>query len=154
MQHFSYAGERAVRNAAVLFRSLYNDHEASSYNHVINLLTAHLRESPRRQEALDALRALRKWKGEVLRMPGVAVSINGEDLMPEKLIDLWLHGRYLHKGNAKSDLIDSLPFAVVLQGEFMGAMQRLSHVFWVGRNVVKPILAEPSLLPAAPTAIS
>jgi len=154
LQHFEYPGERAVRDTAVVFRPLYNDHEASSYNHVIKLLSEHIRESPRRQEALDALRALRKWKGEVLRMPGVAFNINGDDLTPEKLIDLWLHGRYLHKGNAKSDLIDALPFAALLQSEFMDVMYRLSHVFWVGHNVAKLVLAAPSLLPAPAIASS
>jgi len=148
-QEWEYPGERAVREVAVIFRPLYNDHEPSSYNHVIKLLSGHVCESARRQEALDELRKLRKWKTEVLRMSGVAFNINGEDLTPEKLIDLWLHGRYLHKGNENSDQIDAFPFAGMLQSEFMGAMERLSHVFWVGRNVVQPILTTPSLLPAA-----
>jgi hypothetical protein len=138
-----------VREVAVLFRPLYNDHEASSYNHALKLLSRRVGESPSRQEALDALRDLRKWKGEVLRMPGVAFNVNGEDLTPGKLIDLWLHGRYLHKGNANSDLLDSLPFAAVLQSEFMSLMYNLSQVFWIGRNVVAPILSTPALLPVA-----
>lgn len=32
--------------------------------------------------------------------------------------------------------------------EFLRAIHMLSQVYWVGRNVVKPILATPSLVPA------
>jgi hypothetical protein len=41
-------------------------------------------------------------------MRGIAITMNGKDLSSEDLIDLWLHGHYLHKGN--ESLIGSTRF--------------------------------------------
>jgi hypothetical protein len=73
-----------------------------------------------------------------------------EDLTPEVLIDLFLHGKYLHKGNEKSDKLDAWPLAQVAQQVFFGAMTSLSEVYWVGRNVVAEVLKVPTILNAAP----
>lgn len=59
----------------------------------------------------------------------MAININGENLSPERLIALWLHGRYLHKANEKSAVIDAFPVPAILKSDFMSAMHRLSHVF-------------------------
>jgi hypothetical protein len=150
VQTWSYPGERAVRNAAVVFRPLYKDGEGASYARTMKLLTGHVADGRDKDEALGQLRDLRKWKAEALQIRTMAFNVNGEDLTPARLIDLWLHGKYLHKGNEKSDFLDALPHAAMLQAEFMDAMHRLARVFWVGRNVVVAVLSEPTLLPAAP----
>jgi hypothetical protein len=51
-----------------------------------------------------------------------------EELTPEVLIDLLLHGRYVHKGNEKSDKLDAWPLAHVAQQSFFDAMHGLSQV--------------------------
>jgi hypothetical protein len=68
------------------------------------------------------------------------------------LIDLFLHGKYLHKGNEKSDKLAAWPLAHLLQDSFFGAMKQLSQIYWVGRNVVAEVLKVPALLDHAPAA--
>jgi hypothetical protein len=161
----AYPGEEAVRAVVGLFRQLYAHHEPTSYHQIFKLLSrhAHNRESEHRDTATAELRALRDWEKEALK-PTMALTwqharADGsiefeEDLTPEVLIDLFLHGKYLHKGNAKSDKLDAWPLAHVAQDSFFGAMTTLSHVYWVGHNVVAEVLKVPALLDAAPAASS
>jgi len=69
-----------------------------------------------------------------------------EELTPTVLIDLFLHGKYLHKGNEKSDKLAAWPLAHLLQDSFFGAIKQLSQIYWVGRNVVAEVLKVPALL--------
>lgn len=50
--------DEATRAVAGLFRSLYNDHERTSYISILKLLGqhAHEQESPRRSQAIEELR--------------------------------------------------------------------------------------------------
>ncbi len=156
-----YPGEEAVRAIVGLFRQLYNPHEPTSYHQTIKLLSrhAHERGSQHRDVAVAELRALREWQKDALR-PTIALKWQHarpdgsigyeEDLTPELLIDLFLHGKYLHKGNEKSDKLDAWPLAQVAQQSFFGAMTALSQVYWVGRNVVAEVLNAPALLNAGP----
>ena len=152
-----YPGEEAVRAVVGLFRQLYNHHEPTSYNSVLKLLGHHVneRDSAHRDEAIAELRALRGWEKEALRptmqliwqhtRPDGTV-VEEEELTPVVLIDLFLHGRYLHRGNEKSDKLDAWPMAHLAQQSFFEAMMTLSQVYWVGANVVKESLKVPALL--------
>lgn len=153
----TYPGEEAVRAIVGLFRQLYNHHEPTSYRQILKLLTKHAgeKEGSLREQAVEELRGLRAWEKEALR-PTVQLNmqttgpdgavVSAEELTPAVLIDLFLHGRYLHKGNEKSDKLNAWPLAHVAQHSFLGAIRSLSQVWWVGRNVVKEVLAEPRLL--------
>lgn len=153
----TYPGEEAVRAVVGLFRQLYNHHEPTSFHQILKLLSrhAHERGSEHRAAAVAELKALREWEKQALR-PTIALKwqharADGsiayeEDLTPEVLIDLFLHGRYLHKGNAKSDKLDAWPYAHLLQQSFFGAMIALSQVYWLGRNVVDQVVTAPSLV--------
>jgi len=145
-----YPGEEAVRAVVGLFRQLYNHHEPTSYDQIIKLLSrhAHERGSQHRDVAVAELKALREWEKDALR-PTIALKwqhaqpdgsiAHEEDLTPEVLIDLFLHGKYLHKGNDKSDKLDAWPLAHVAQQCFFGAMTALAEVYCVGRNVVAEV---------------
>lgn len=153
----TYPGEEAVRAVVGLFRQLYNHHEPTSYHQILKLLSRHSHErgSEHRDAAVAELKALREWEKEALR-PTIALKwqharsdgsiANEEDLTPEVLIDLFLHGKYLHKGNEKSDKLAAWPYAHLLQQSFFGAMIALSQVYWVGRNVVAQVVTVPSLV--------
>lgn len=154
-----YPGEEAVRAVIGLFRQLYNHREPTSYHQILKLLGRHANEraSPLRDAAVTQLKTLREWEKEALR-PTIALRwqharpdgsiAHEEDLTPEVLIDLFLHGKYLHKGNEKSDKLDAWPLAHLLQQSLFTAMFGLSQVYWVGRNVVTEVLKSPGLLTA------
>jgi hypothetical protein len=154
-----YPGEEAVRAVVALFRQLYNHQEPTSFHQILKLLGrhAHERASVHRDAATAELKALREWEKDALK-PTAALRwqhtgpdgsiVSEEDLTPEVLIDLFLHGKYLHKGNEKSDKLDAWPLGHVAQHSFFGAMAALSQVYWVGANVVREVLKEPSLLDA------
>jgi hypothetical protein len=143
--------DEATRAVAGLFRSLYTDHEPTSYNATLKLLSrhAHKHKSPRQREVIAELRSLRKLKTQALLSGGMTITSSGRELTPEVLIDVFLHGRYLHKDDEKMGTLEDFEGDVFLMFEFMGSLQRLSQVFWIGRNVVKPILGAPSLILAA-----
>jgi hypothetical protein len=156
MSTIDYPGEEAVRAVVGLFRQLYNHHEPTSYNSVLKLLGHHVneRDSAHREAAVAELRALRVWEKEALRPTMQLIwqhtrtdgTVEEEELTPAVLIDLFLHGRYLHRGNEKSDKLDAWPMAHLAQQSFFGAMMTLSQVYWVGANVVREILKVPALL--------
>jgi len=160
-----YPGEEAVRAVVGLFRQLYNRQEPTSYNQTLKLLGRHVhnRGGRHRDAASAELKALRKWEKDALR-PRIALKWQhcrpdgsvayDEDLTPEVLIDLFLHGHYLHKGNEKSDKLEAWPLAHLAQQSFFGAMRSLSQVYWVGANVVREVLKVPDLLDAKQPAAS
>jgi len=151
-QELDFAGDEAIHAVVGRFRQLYNRPEPTSYASILKLLGRHVheRESPLQREALDAIKELRKWEGEARDVKGgVEINVNGETMTGPILIDLFLHGHYLHKGNAKSDALDVFPLRAMLLSEFIRAMTVLMQVYWVGRNVVAQILETPSLLPKA-----
>ncbi len=143
--------DEAVRAVVPLFRQLYSDTEPTSYTSTIRLLSENVqrRDSPRRAEAIDALRALRRWKREAIKQQGLVIRSNGEELTIPILIELFLHGRFLHKDDDKVATLDMFQLEAMLMFEFLGAIKQLAQIFWVGRNVVRPILDTPSLLSGA-----
>lgn len=155
----AYPGEEAVRAVVGLFRQLYNHREPTSYHQALKLLGEHVhqRDSDHRSAATAELKALREWEKDALRPTvglhwqhrGLDGSVGSEELTPAVLIDLFLHGRYLHKGNEKSDKLDAWPLAHLAQHRFFGAMLDLARVWWVGRNVVSKVLAVPPLIDAS-----
>jgi hypothetical protein len=150
-QKLDYNGEEAIHAVVGRFRQLYNTRERSSYSQVLKLLGEHVhqRESPLQREALDALKELRTWEKDVRNAKsGIEINFNDEVLTGSVLIDMFVHGHYLHKGNELSDKLDAFPLRGILLSEFIRAMTMLIQVFWVGRNVVVEILKTPSLLPA------
>lgn len=156
-----YSGEESVRAVVGLFRQLYNHGEPTSYHQIVKLLSRHVHErgSEYRDAAGAELRALRQWEQDALRptmalkwqhaRPDGSIAYE-EEFTPAVLIDLFLHGKYLHKGNEKSDKLAAWPLAHVAQHAFFGAMRALSEVYFVGRNVVAEVLKVPALLDAAP----
>lgn len=140
--------EEAVYAVAALFRSLYLDHEPTSYNAILKLLSRSVRarESPTQREATDELRSLRRLKARALSAGMNTITSSGRELTPEVLIDVFLNTTYLHKDDTKMDALEDLQGDAFLMFEFLGAVQRLSQVFWVGRLVVSPILKTASLL--------
>jgi len=152
-----YPGEEAVRAVVGLFRQLHNHHEPTSYHQILKLLSrhAHERSSEHRDAAVAELKGLREWEKDALR-PTIALKwehvrpdgsiADAEDLTPAVLIDLFLHGKYLHKGNEKSDKLDAWPLAHVAQQVFFDAMINLSKVYWVGRNVAAEVVTVPGLV--------
>jgi hypothetical protein len=148
-QELDYNGEDAIHAVVGRFRQLYNRREPSSYDQILKLLGRHVheRESPLQREALDALKELRDWEDEARQSRGgMQLKVNDEVLTGPILIDLFVHGHYLHKGNEKSDMLEALPLRPMLLSEFIRAMTVLMRVYWVGRNVVVEILKTPSLL--------
>jgi hypothetical protein len=143
--------DETVRAVAGLFRSLYNDHEPTSYAAIIKLVSrhAHERESPRRETAVAELRRLRKLKAQALQAGLVTYAPGGQALTPEVLIETFINGHYLHKDENRMAVLEDLRGDVVLMFEFLSSLQRLSRVFSIGRAVVRPILDTPDLLPAA-----
>lgn len=151
MEELEFAGDEAVSAVVGHLRQLYNHDEPTSYNQILKLLGrhAHERDSERRQAAHDALKDLRKWEQEATKIGGgLEINIDGEVLTGETLMDLFLHGHYLHKGNEKSDRLDAFPLRGLLLREFIIMLTNLMRVYWVGRNVVAAVLDAPSLVPA------
>jgi hypothetical protein len=150
-QELDFAGDEAIHAVVGRFRQIFNQHEPTSYASIMKLLSMHVneRDSALQHEALDEIKALRKWEKEAHDLKGgVEINVNDETMTGPILIDLFLHGHYLHKGNEKSDQLEAFPLRAMLLSEFIRAMTVLMRVYWVGRNVVVLILETPSLLPA------
>src|ERR1700722_1844741 len=100
--------DEATRAVAGLFRSLYADHEPTSYNATLKLLSRHARDQEclRQREVIAELRALRKLKTQALVSGGMTITSSGRELTPEVLIDVFLHGRYLHKDGEKMGTLE------------------------------------------------
>lgn len=144
--------EESVRAIANLLRSLYDNNEPTSYNTVLNLLLRHAadRDSATKKEVIRVLRDLKKSKARVLDSAGLSIKLaDGEELTTAGIIKLVLYSQHQHKDLANVAKLDEFALTSVIGFEFMAAVQRLARVFWNGRNIVRTILAEPSLMPAA-----
>jgi hypothetical protein len=151
-EELDYAGEGALFGMAGRFRLLHSASHGMSFDAVRGLLYAHVSdESPLRDGALAELRVLRAMKKEALRSPWT-MEIDGKRRSPAEVIDLHLNGRYLHRDDDKAETLGSAP--ILIRSEFVSLVKRLSWVFAVGREVVKPILAEPSLVPQGKSTIA
>jgi hypothetical protein len=75
-------------------------------------------------------------------------------MTPHDIVRAYLYSQYLHDDvKLGQELAEFEPFDEVLRDEFLRVVYVLARVYYVGRNVVKPILEEPSLLPStAPVA--
>jgi len=149
-ERLEYPGEEAVRAVAALFRSLYESGEHASFHATLNLLSRHVRERnpSSEQEVLDIFRGLKRWKAQALRPRGLRIAINGQELLPRDLIELFLYGVYLHKDPEKVALLEQFAPVGILQLEFLSTMQILSKLYGAtAREVVRPILETPSLVP-------
>lgn len=155
-EKLEFAGEEAVHAVVGRFRQIYNRHEPTSYSQTLKLLGRHVhdRPSPHQREALDALKELRDSEDEARKSTsGIEIKVNNDVMTGPVLIDLFVHGHYLHKGNPKSDLLEAFPLRGMLLSEFIRAMTVLMHVYWIGRNVVARVLETPSLLPGGPVPV-
>jgi hypothetical protein len=147
MQQLTYPGEDAIHTVVGRFRQIYTATEPTSCTAILKLLGDHVHQlpSPQQQGATDALRAFRALLRDALKDGFVQFNINGEVLTGPKLIDLFLHGHYLHKGNEKSAFLDSIPMRPMMQAQFLAAVSKLIVIYWAVRDVVALILETPSL---------
>ena len=147
--------EESLTAVAGPFRILYNPQEKTSFVAVMNLLISHVRSaSLRRCEALDELRDLRKGRAEILRRSTIRMIIerrqpNGstveEVMATRRLIDLWLHGHFLHGDEDKAEDLDEWNISGVALFEFCAVVRRFAHLFSDGRIVVMQVLESPGL---------
>jgi hypothetical protein len=155
-----YAGEEAVRAVVGIFRQLYSHKEPTSFNALRNSLSEHIRQhpSPLQRDALDAIKELHAVEKQILRGEGQIALVTtrrqadgtevSEKLTPRLLIELFLHGHYLHKGNEKADKLAQWPIPDIARHAFFGAILDLRNLYWSARNIVLRILRCPELLDA------
>jgi hypothetical protein len=149
--------DEALRAAITQFRQLYTAHEPHSFSKVRELLkrSVHEHDGPQRSAALAALAQYNE--AERVAMAGVGMGIVFEDatsgerneMDTRKIIDAYLHGRYLHSGNDKSKLaanLDDIP--VMARFTFYTVMLALRNLYWMLANAVDRVLTEDSLLDA------
>lgn len=139
--------EEAVRAVMPLFRSLYVPTEPTSFRRTMNLLKRRLRPSPHRDEALRELRKMGQWEKDELKRTPIKIVRGDIEFTPDANIHAHLHGVYLHKDPDRRRELDPFP-ADLMRGEMLGKVYALAQVYWIGRNIVAPILEEPLLLPA------
>ena len=142
------------RRYGVSFRpalTLYTPNEPTSFRHTMNLLKSHLRPSTYRPEALRELRKMGQWeKDEIDRTP-IKIIRGHVEFTPDANIKAHLHGVYLHKDPDRRRELDPFPLEL-MRGEMLGKVYALAQVYWIGRNIVAPILDEPALLSSGPSA--
>jgi hypothetical protein len=128
---------------------LYESGEGTSLHRTLNLLCDHVREheSPLQEQAMDELRMIRKWHKEAAKPHGLRIEMDGRNLTPKVLIEVFLYGRYLHKDQDKLALLEQAAPVALLQFEFLSTMQVLAKIYrCVGQEVVRPILKTRSLV--------
>jgi hypothetical protein len=138
--------EEALMAVAGIFRMLYLPHEKSSFTATMNLLLRHVSiDAPQRAAALAELREIKGGRSELLKRSDIAMVlerrhpdgfITRERMSTETLIDLWLHGHFLHDENEKSQALDQWPIKHIPLFEFCGAIRRFARLFVAGRLVV------------------
>jgi len=144
--------EEAIDAVTPRFRRLYMPTEAASFHKTFELLKRHVvRRSPPREAVLRELAAFEPWEQKMLNATPVTIMRAGERMTPHEIVEAYLYAEYLHDDvKLGMKLAEFEPFDEALRDEFLRVMYVLARVYYVGRNVVKPILEESSLLPSAP----
>ncbi len=131
--------------AVAKFRQIFNASEPTSYKAAFDTLTTNIRDrgAGRAEEAVDALADHRRIERRVLR-DGIGIGItldNGKAqraLSPREILDAYFHGEYLHSGNEKARLVETLEqLDGVARMTLYSTMERAAQVYWVGANVVE-----------------
>ena len=149
--------DEALRAALTQFRQLYKPNEPHSFHQAIALLkrSVHEKDGPRRDEAIAALDEFNEAKRVAMSGAGAEIvfkdATTGEQrkMTSERIIEAYLHGQYLHSGNAKCDIardLDNIPG--LSRFTFYTVMLALRNLYWCAANAVDRVLAVPALLDA------
>jgi hypothetical protein len=139
--------EEALMATIPLFRMLYTGSEPTSFAATLNVLKRAVKsDASLRDQAIAELRTLgvafengKKTASFGMIVDWVArdgTTTSAERMDPEHLIDLWLHGYFLHGENEKSNELQRWPIEHVPLWELCGAIRRLTNIFRLGREVV------------------
>jgi hypothetical protein len=147
--------DEAVRAAITQFRQIYTPSEPHSFNRTMKLLkrTIHECDGPDREEALALFDGHIDAAKEALGTVGIGISFERpdgvEDMTPERIIDAYMHGHYLHGGNKLTELAKQLD---ALQPwpryTLYSVMYALTAVYWNAANATDIVLNTPELLDA------
>jgi hypothetical protein len=143
-----------------LFRMLYIGSEPTSFLATINLLKGAVRvDAPLKKTVLQELKSLSRGFERAKRTAGIGMivewveadgkRVGSERMDPERLIDLWLHGYFLHAENDKANELERWPIEHVPLWELCGAVRRLTNIFRIGREVVWVALEQDAATTAA-----
>jgi hypothetical protein len=143
-----YPGEEALRAVVLLFRPLYEHNESASFHRTSRRLREHIEahESEWQAQALAELRQLSRDHKQALQ-PTVGIDWNGVELKPRTIIDHLHNAHYFHRDPKKRPQLDAIQLGGgLLKYEYLGAIQELTRIYWVGRLLVTAVLDVPSLL--------
>jgi len=149
--------EDFTRSAAVLFRQLYEPHEAASFNRARNLLSEHVSQHGARSDTEELVDILRQWRlahTDLLKAPLPLIADNaamayrsggprlpvdlGDLPSPPELFRLFAYGDLIHWGERRDELAaykQNAGLDLVLQVNFLESLLPLSH-FYLGFGVL------------------
>jgi hypothetical protein len=152
--------DEALMATLPLFRMLYIGSEPTSFLATVNLLKGAARvDAPLRKTVLEELKSLSRGFERAKRTAGIGMivewvgadgkRVKSERMDPEHLIDLGLHGYFLHAENDKANELERWPIEHVPLWELCGAVRRLTNIFRIGREVVWIALEQDAATSAA-----
>lgn len=134
---------KTVKAFLLDFRPFILNDEPVNFDHISNMAY---------QLALDATakknidKAKKTW-GDILErkkdnpVAGLQLQIDGQKLLSQKNLDMWLYGEFFHLDDHKRDLmirISSSPMGQLSYFIFIDLLQRLSELlFWFDKNVIE-----------------
>ena len=100
----SVPDEDHFRSFLLAFRHLVAEREPAKLDRVANILLQHLGHNQLRETTIQAREA---WRRERKRGP-MRLVIDGRDYGPERVLDLYLNGRYFHSDASKARELGSV----------------------------------------------
>lgn len=150
-EHLAGPGDEAVRSALTYFRQLYLAKERCSFNKTLSLVGAHVDQHPslHQERAKTELRRLKKLKAGAAQPPRLGINIEGKQMAPDDVIDVFLNGEYFHGDEKHEALLNPGLPRMVLLFDFLTAVHGLAVVFSIARDIVQAVLDEPAVSPRA-----
>lgn len=142
--------DEALRAALTLFRQLYSHGEPGSFNTVLNLLKNNVsdRDGKERDAAMRYLKDFKFVGKELIRRGiGVGLTIDDRSFSAREIIDLYLHGKYLHGRNEKGKVVSTLDqIPAIPRHTLYVTVHKLTHLYWTLANLVDLLLDDVRLV--------
>jgi hypothetical protein len=88
-----------------------------------------------------------RWEKDVANTSSIVIVLNDTRVTTHEIVMKFLNGQYAHKDGNKAGWLDTCGAPrELLRNEFLRIIHHLAPVYWVGHNVIEPILTTPSLI--------
>lgn len=135
--------EDDLRSYLLAFRKFVSEGEPVYWRYILGLCLKHFTSDNLKARVRECQQG---WKEDVQRS-GIRLTVNGRELLPEYLADLWINGHYFHDDPEKMKVLQDLVPAAMLfaRPQFLNFVSDATRVILASGHIIKVALREDAI---------